>query len=125
VLESLVVEATTHEAPECLSLGGFFVAVQYKSAFRTVIFRDAWFPGNGAPGRWRSALGKPGLEAPLALILGEGRVPPAVKPRRFPPPWSIEDIGAAAGLLETANQIEIILALPLSTSLQGRRTCLT
>jgi hypothetical protein len=72
------------------------VAVQYKSAFRTVIFRDAWFPGNGAPGRWRSALGKPGLEAPLALILGEGRVPPAVKPRRFPPPWSVEELNAHA-----------------------------
>jgi hypothetical protein len=23
---------------------------------------------------------------------GEGRVPPTVKPRRFPPPWSVEEL---------------------------------
>jgi hypothetical protein len=32
--------------------------------------------------------------------------------RRFPPPWSIEDIGAAAGLLEITNQIGISRRFP-------------
>jgi hypothetical protein len=69
VLESLVVEATTHEPPECLSLGVFFVAVQYKSAFALSFFVTRGFRATvlreGGVLPWVS----PGLEAPLALIL--------------------------------------------------------
>jgi hypothetical protein len=32
--------------------------------------------------------------APPCVDTGEGRVPPAVRPRRFPPPWSVAELNA-------------------------------